>query len=203
MTSAPFTPRVPRVCAAAALALLAGCSSIKNTVGDTWLGEEMFEDEYIPPCPKVRILAGADTLTLFSDGPGRDLTDVRFEVNLRGHRTACGHDIDDETLAGELHVKTQAAMTADRGPADKSRRLEVPYFVVLRDAASGEPLQKRNFTVTFEFEGNRRRVGRLDDEVDLTIPLYPGRTGRDFTILLGLQLTKAQLQFNRSKKGGR
>ncbi|MHC8510344.1 MAG: hypothetical protein ACYYKD_13330 [Rhodospirillales bacterium] len=190
------------VCAAAVLALpAAGCSSIKKTVGGTWLGEEMFEDEYIPSCPKVRLLTHHDTLTLFTAGPGRDLTDVRFEVDLNGYKLACGHDIDDETLAGELAVELNAVLIVDRGPADKSRKIAVPYVVTLRDADDGTLLQKNRFFAAIEFEGNQRRKRMLDETVEMTIPLFPGRTGRDFVIYIGLQLKPEHVEFNRSKKG--
>lgn len=196
-------PLLRAFCAAALLApAAAGCSSVKNTLGDTWLGEEMFEDEYVPPCPRVRLQPLHDTLTLFRDGPGRDLTDVRFEVDLNAYKLACGHDIDDETLAGELYVELNAVFVVDRGPADKSRRLAVPYIVALRDAADGTVLQKNRFFAEVEFEGNQRRKLALDETVEMTIPLFPGRTGRDFVIHMGLQLKPEHVKFNRAKKGG-
>lgn len=157
----------------------------------------LFEKPLPPLCPEVNILANADRLSLFREGEGRDLTDILFEVDFEGYVVGCEYDLDDDTQSGQLFVELQVAMAIQRGPADKDRRAEIPYFVVLRDASDGALLEKSVFNAAAQFNGNQRQVGVLDDPVELTIPIYSGRSGADFTILLGLQLTEDQLNFNR------
>lgn len=161
----------------------------------------LFGDDAPPLCPSVHLLKDADRLTLFRDGPGRDLTDTRFEVDLEGYAVACEYDIDDDTREGELAVQVQPGFIVRRGPADKTRAIDVPFFVVLRDANDGTPIEKANFSTRVEFPGNQRQIGLIDEPVDLTIPIYAGRDGGDFSILLGLQLTADQLDYNRTTGG--
>jgi hypothetical protein len=168
-----------------AVAALGGCSLI--------------EDEGPPLCPAVNLLKDADRLVLFRDGDGRDLTDMRFEIDLEGYATTCEYDLDDGV--GTLAVQVQPGFVVRRGPADLTRRVDIPFFVVLRDANDGTPIEKAVFSTPVTFEGNQRQIGLIDEPVDLTIPILEGRDGGDFSILLGLQLTPAELDYNRSVGG--
>ncbi|MBV8167866.1 MAG: hypothetical protein JO021_13815, partial [Alphaproteobacteria bacterium] len=40
------------------------------------------DDVGAPPCPRVAVLADASHMAVYRDGPGRELTDIRYEADL-------------------------------------------------------------------------------------------------------------------------
>jgi hypothetical protein len=148
-------------------------------------------DEGPPPCPPVLRVPDAVRLVRF-EGPGRDLTDVRFEAALTGVRLAC--DYDDGVMEGRLQVTVEAL----RGPADRERRAGFAYFVAIA-TADKTVLAREVFELTVPFEGNRTRVA-VSDELTPRIPLKPGETARDYRIYLGFALTPEELRYNRRNR---
>ena len=184
-----------RLLSAGVLALFAGACSQQelNTINP-------FADKTPPPpCPSLNVLADAANLTRFRPGPGEDLTDVLFEARMANIGMACEHDIDEDTRDGRLEMSVQLFLEADRGPADRSRKAQLPYFVSLTDS-DRTPLVKEVFDVVVDFPGNRTRVAAMDEPVEIDIPLKAGQTGRDFKIWVGFQLTREELAYNRRQR---
>jgi hypothetical protein len=153
-------------------ALLAACTS----------------DEAPPPCPPVLRVPDAARLVRF-EGPGRDLTDVRFEAVLKGVRLAC--EYDDGVMEGVLEV----AFEAMRGPADRERQAPFAYFVAIA-TADKTVLAREEFKLAVPFEGNRTRV-TVSEELTPRIPLKPGESAFDYRIYVGFSLTSEELRYNR------
>ncbi len=151
----------------------------------------------LPPCPKTRVLTEAGEITRFRAGPGRDISDVLFSGRVVDVVGACEHDIDDDSKAGEMTVEIAPVLALERGPADRSRMAQFEYFVVLLDSAR-KPISKNLFEVRVPFEGNAGRIQYTDTSVTLKVPLKAGQTGRDFEILLGFQLARDEVEYNRS-----
>ena len=149
-------------------------------------------DEGPPPaCPAVIILKDADRLVKF-EGVGRDLTDVRFEVDVDETQLVC--EYDDEEIESAVGIRFIAA----RGPADQARTASFSYFVAVVNR-NQEILAREEFDLAIPFEGNRTRVVALE-EVFPNIPLRPGRNGEDYAVYIGLQLTPEELQYNRENR---
>ena len=87
-----------------------------------------------------------------------------------------------------------------RGPANETRNGQFNYYVAIANS-EGSILAKKVFNTGFEFEGNRNRIGGLE-ELTQKIPLRPGERGEDFEIYVGFQLSPEQLDYNRAKLGG-
>ncbi len=153
-----------------------------------------------PPCPEIGILAEANQLTRFRPGPGRDLIDILFEVEMADVGGTCQHALDTETGEGTLTVEMAVVLKAARGAADKSRQAVIPYFVAITDSQR-KPITKSVFQTRIPFPGNTSRLTVTDNNpgVTLDIPLLRGQTGRNFKIYAGLQLTKEELEYNRWK----
>jgi len=144
-----------------------------------------------PPCPIAAVVGDARTLALYAPGPGRDLTDVRFEAAIGATVVAC--EFDENELTAELRVE----IIAQRGPADRDRRGNFEYFVAIADR-DRNILAKERFTMAIEFPGNRTRVG-VFEELEQTIYLKPGESGDDYDIYVGFQLSEDQLRENRAR----
>lgn len=149
-----------------------------------------------PPCPNIIIVKDTSELTAFRPGNGRDLTDVVFDAKLVRFDGTCETDLEDDK-SGTVSVDLQLFFEATRGPANETRTGSFRYFVAIADRA-GKILAKKVFETGFEFEGNRNRVGALQ-ELAQEIPLRPGQLGDEFDVFVGFQLSDEQLQYNRAR----
>ncbi len=159
--------------AAASVFLLAACSS---------------DGQVVLFCPEVLRVADAAHLVRF-DGAGRDLTDVRFEVELQQVGLSC--EYDDDVVESVLLV----TMIATRGPADNQRQAPLKYFVAIA-TLDQKIVAREEFEITVPFEGNRTRVA-VTEELKPRIPLKAGQTGADYQIFIGLSLSREELRYNR------
>ena len=179
---------------AAALALLlslTACTAI----------EDLFGDEYAPPCPEVSVLPEAATVTRFREGPGRDIIDEVFSGAIADVQMGCEHDIDEDTGEGSLSMAVAMMIEAERGAANRDRRAHYHYFVSLTDP-SRKIIAKETFDLPTEFPGNHNRMVITDDPVSLEIPLQKGMTGANFRVVVGFQLTREDMEFNRIRRQG-
>ena len=163
------------------LAVLAGCNPFDEP----------------PPCPRVSILQQASSLTLYRDGPGRDPSDVAFEVELGHADINCGYDFDDDE-GGGVAVAFAVPIGITRGPAAETDRLSVSYFVALTDPRR-QIVAKEVFIAEIAFDGADQRVQAVE-EIEQWIPLGPGESGTAYETLVGFQLTPAQLEHSRRRK---
>ncbi len=189
----PSWPAAAKASVTAAMTMLvAGCGAYDALFGS---------GEIPPPCPHVAVFSDANTITRFHQGTGRDIIDVNFEGEITDIYGSCEHDIDDDTLGGTLTVEISLNIDLARGPANKDRRAAFDYFVAVADA-SKNILNKKIFGVDVEFPGNFTRLGWTDypdQPVLLDIPLKAGKTGKDFNIFVGFQLTREELEYNRRR----
>ena len=73
----------------------------------------------------------------------------------------------------------------------------MPFYVAITDV-SENIIAKETFGSKMDFQQSRRRVGVVE-EITQTIPLA-GRRPAEYEILVGLQLTADQLEFNRKAR---
>ena len=87
-----------------------------------------------------------------------------------------------------------------RGAANRSQQATFQYFVsVVND--DGHILEKKIFPYSVKFNKNRPWAKDQDSPVELSIPLRAGKTGQDFKVYVGFQLSQEELEFNRSGGG--
>lgn len=157
----------------------------------------MFQkEEPPPPCPRISILGDAATITKFRPGPGRDLTDVLYEGVVTNVTGRCTYANGGKGANRALSMKVVLVIEAARGPANRDGRAAFSYFVGITDS-SRNVLNKERFNVRMLFPGNRTRLVITDNPVTLEIPVKAGQSGRDFTIFVGFQLSREDLEYNR------
>jgi hypothetical protein len=152
-------------------------------------------------CPRVAVLSDASRLTRFASETGRDLLDVDYQAEVTDLFAGCNLT---ENEAGESVVIIAVApeILASRGPANKSQRADFTYFVsVVADKQT--ILSKETFPVSLFFDGNRSQVVYRDDNPPVTIdlPWTEAFPTKNYEILVGFQLTQADLNYNRETLG--
>ena len=128
-------------------------------------------------------------MTIYRDGPGRDLTDVAFEVSLVDLIGTCDYDMDDD--GGSVTLNYAVLMAATRGPAATTDRVEVPFFVALSDGAQNI-WAKEVFRTVLVFDEFAVRISSFE-EIRQVIPLRSTAEAEEFESFVGLQLTRGQL----------
>ena len=141
-----------------------------------------------PSCPQVAILDQAKKVTFYRPGPGRDLTDVTFEVAIRDLAYECSYDFSDD--GNSVTVNYNVLFVARRGPAAAADQVEVAYFSAVTNMAR-KILAKEQFTATLQYSGNEV-IAQSVQKLTQTIPFSHGANIWDYHSFIGLQLTTAQ-----------
>jgi hypothetical protein len=169
----------PWLAATALLGALAGCG--------------MFDREKRPgACPRFLILGGADEVTKFRPGTGRDVTDVAFRASVADFNGTCGYDKDS------VKVTLNVVFEIERGPASTARDAAFQYFVAIPQFHP-DPAGKQVFPVSARFEGAAPQLVFVD-ALAMTIPIKDKQLGADYEVYLGFQLTPDEIEWNRTHK---
>lgn len=162
--------------AGAAMIVLAGCGMVGGKTVKL-------------ACPRAGILKEAAAITKFRPGPGRDLTDVIYLARLVNLKSACKYNRKGVT------VDITLALAAERGPAIQGTKATLEYFVAIA-GPGGDILAKKEFATPVSFPNNVTQA-RVADELQQIIPLRRGASGADHRIIIGFQLQRAELEYNR------
>lgn len=159
--------------------------------------------ERAPACPRAAVLNDAATMTRFAPGGGRDPLDIDFDVEIADLASGCQFDKKGKSF-DRLVVAVAPVLVTTRGPANTSRKVEYVYFVSLI-GPDGDIVSKQSFPVTVPFSGNQRQLTQRDDDppVTIDIPLTRLEDAVNYEVLIGLQLTEDELQYNRQRTGAR
>jgi len=139
-------------------------------------------------CPASFIAPDTDKLAEFKPG-GTTLRDVEYGVQIASINSKC--ERADHGLL--LRTKVSFRIVAN-DPA--VRRGTFQYFVSVVDGKQNI-LTKRTYVMPFELDVREHATNRADELVE-NLPLLNTATGGDYAIVAGLQLTEAQLKFNRA-----
>lgn len=149
-------------------------------------------DEPPGPCPVATQVNDAARMTRFKEGSG-DLSDVLFEVAIDNVAYECEYDGEEA-----IDMAVTLTMVAAEGPANPDNSATFAYFVAVA-TTDRQILAREDFTVTVPFEGNTTRV-KITETVEPRIPLPPGQTGANYRVFVGLAITEAELQYNRTRQ---
>ena len=176
----------------AAIGLLGGCETVEKVKG-------VFADPIILPCPENKILADAAEVVRYIKGDGRDLTDVDNEGKIVNVGLACTTRIDKETRVGLMEVEVSFYFEATRGPANRNRKAQYPYFISVTDL-NRKVLYREQFNIAVDFSNNRSKLNFRSDPITIELPLRPELTNKNYLVYGGYVLTREQLQHNRLRR---
>ena len=142
-------------------------------------------------CPAPVRVVDAGRLTKFQ-GAGRDLTDVRYEVELTEIVVNC--DVEEN----EVEAQVQIAFNVLSGPANQAGKAGFGYFMAV--AKPGQvPLVREAFDVQVPFSGKASRLV-ASEELDIRFLLQPEEAAESYRIYVGLTLSPEELRYNRANR---
>jgi hypothetical protein len=146
-------------------------------------------------CPKVSILSEAAEMTSFRPG-GSDVTDVVFQGEVNSVASECKYDKDSKVIT----MTATLTLVAARGAALKQGDVTLPFFVSIIDNKTVKVLGKKIFQSAVPFPEGHRRSG-VSEVITERFTVGAGHGITDYEILVGLQLTEEQLEYNRKQRG--
>ncbi len=176
-------PIALRLAFLAAPLLLGGCETLRSIDFNP-------PPEIPPPCPRAVVGENAGRLTRFS-GAGKDPVNVVFEAEIADLAGSCIYDDDS------IEVDLQIQLIAGRGPATTDDKAKFSYFVAV--ARTDKTILSRDaFDTVIELPGNQTRNETVE-ELEQTIPLAEGETGANIVIVVGIEMTPEELEYNRQQ----
>ena len=176
---------------------LAACETMDETYANV---SQLGSSPIVLPCPNYKIIADTARRIQFGKGNGRDLTDILSESLIADMRLACVTKIDRDTGKGIMEVEINVAFGAKRGPADKTRKATLPYFISVTDLKRNI-LYREEFKIAVAFQGNQSTVQFLGAPLKLELPLSNKIKSTDYIVYTGFLLSREQLKRNRRLKG--
>lgn len=160
---------------AALSALLAGCGT----------------DKANPLCPGAAALVEASNLTGFPPGASADPAHALYRVAISNVTTDCSIDPKARTADSSLTIH----FVATRAPNGDAVSYRVPYFVAVRQGPN--VITKKVFWVRFGFDAGQASASFSQPISSTVVHIANKKQPYDYQILVGLQLTRAQLEYNR------
>ena len=96
-------------------------------------------------------------------------------------------------------MRASIEVIAARGPATTERVGQFAFFVALADPTE-RILAKEVFLSPLEFEANQQRLGVVE-QIEQNFTLQSGERAAQYFILVGFQLSRDQLDYNRKSRG--
>jgi hypothetical protein len=149
-------------------------------------------DKQIEFCPGITSVLDAYMAVTFKPGAPALPANALYTVNIVKAGGKCSFDKQGKTSDSSVTIK----FAASRATPGDAAQYTVPYFVAVTEGENIITKTVRN--VTFSFAAGEK-TATFEDDVDSVSLITDGeKKPYDYQILVGLQLTKEQLDYNRS-----
>ena len=171
--------------AGCALLVLSGCG-ITQSIGLTGPSRESKPQN----CPSAGAIVPTSSLTTFKEGMNNDPKGVLYRIAITDVTTECSLDADNGITDSSLTINFKATRT----DAGSEATYRAPYYVaVARDATV---LDKQDAWVSFTFPAGQDVVEFTETVPSTKITLDNGRKPYEYELVVGMQLTHNQLDYN-------
>ncbi len=146
----------------------------------------------VKPCPGAAALADAASLTAFPDGAAPDPSHALYTAQITDVTTDCDLDKKFRSADSSLAITFRVSLAPTGVPLHGT----IPYFVLVN--GDGGILTRRNFKIEFQLDPGQATTTFKDNVASIVIDNGKDKQPWDYQLLVGLQLTKAQLDYNRT-----
>jgi len=172
------------IAAAGAAGSLWGCSTYHSVVN-------YIASDPAAVCPDAAILASTATLPAFDPEKGADPSNVQYTISLTNVSTRC----DFSKRSSEVDSNLTLSFSATRQPGGDSATYRVPYYVALTN--NGEIKDKQLHWLEFKFPRGASNMTAVDSVNSIEFKVERGKRSYEYHLIVGFQLTKAQLDYNK------
>ncbi len=141
-------------------------------------------------CPGSAALVDAASQVVLRTGSS-DPSDIVYRVDIAKVISDCDYDPDTNIVTARIQID----FTASRPPQGDSAQYTVPYFVGIADGNT--IVDKKLYNMQFAFAPGQANATFSDRVENFTMQPSPDKKATDYEFLAGLQITQAQLDYNR------
>lgn len=159
--------------------LLTGCQSAKEKA----------------MCPAIDILANTSALIVIKPGMPSDPANELFTIQMTAAKARCDFDVDEGTTDSDIDITFRAT----RAPSGEAADFTAPYFVAsILDSTT--ILNKKILGTAFSFAPGQSTITFTQN-----VPSFPNRMQNgvkpyQYSLLVGMQLTKEQLDYRKTRR---
>ncbi|HEY4114815.1 MAG TPA: hypothetical protein VGM17_12235 [Rhizomicrobium sp.] len=168
----------PRVCVAVAVLVsvsLIGCGSERK----------------LAECPSVSVLVDTGSLPVMRVPDSGNPADLVYTAQIIDAKRDC----DMPKYSKHVDASVNIHFRAERSKPGEAASYKVPYFVAI--TTEGKVLAKQQFWVQFAFDQGATTADFTDSVNSLSLTVARDKRAAEYGIIVGFQLTKSQLAFNR------
>lgn len=174
-------------------ALLAAAVSCRGSGDDEEMKDAEFPQELV--CPTTGILEEASLMRVFASGAAAAPAGVAYDLEfMRALLLEC--ELNDKQ---EMTAKIRFEARAQPGPARAENTIRYPYFIALLDP-NGKILDKKVLEGEAKFKSGDTQIRFAEEYDKIKFDVPEGKDGQGYEILIGFQLTREQVEFNRAQK---
>jgi hypothetical protein len=162
--------------AALTAAAISGCTSDKS-------GE----------CPTMTALVPASEEAIFAPDKSKDPSNLLYTVEIMRVKGDCDLDKKDTQADVSLNIDFHAT----RSPSGVAAQYRIPYFVAVTEGTE-RVLAKKLFWVEFGFAPGQSTADFSDSIASVLVNAKGEKKTYDYQVLVGLQLTKAEFEYNQA-----
>ncbi|HUO99456.1 MAG TPA: hypothetical protein VMU01_12365 [Rhizomicrobium sp.] len=177
---------VARIAIVSAFAVVpfSGCSMYQSAVN-------YIRSDSAATCPDAAILASTATLPAFDPAKGDDPSNVLYTISFNNVTTRCDYSKRDFTADTSLKLFFKAT----RPPGGEDAQYKVPYYVAVTN--NGAIQDKQVHWLAFSFSKGDSVVSGEDDVDSTVVRVDRAKKPYEYHVIVGFQLTKAQLEYNK------
>ncbi|HEY1710265.1 MAG TPA: hypothetical protein VGG10_18490 [Rhizomicrobium sp.] len=152
------------------------------------------DDDDVPKgfiCPAIGALVDSASLSAFQ-GTAPGAAAPLYRVDITKVYSACSYDAD----SGQIVSRIVIDFAASRSQGGSAVQYTVPYFIATSMDGTNI-VDKKMFAVQVAFEPGQLNTKFSERQDDFTIKPTGDKKSTDYEMLVGLQLTKDQLDYNR------
>ena len=143
-------------------------------------------------CPGASVIVETSIATVFKQGAVPDPAHILYTVEVTGVSSTC--DVDKPALNSSSSV--DISFRATRAPNGGAVEYKVPYFVAV--SQFDRLLAKKVYVAEFSFAPGQTTTTFSQSANAIDVSAGKDKKTFDYVILVGLQLTKDQLDYNRA-----
>jgi hypothetical protein len=171
-------------------ALIAAAISLSGC--DTWRSAVNYiRSDSTSVCPDVSILANTAVIPVFDPHAGADPSNVVYTAQMTGLKSRC----DYSKQHNQVDANVRLFVKVSRPSGGEATHYKVPYYIAV--TSGGEIVDKQIHWLEFEFPQASANL-QLEELVDsVLIPVAKEKKSYEYHLLIGFQLTQAQLDYNK------
>ncbi|GBR50510.1 hypothetical protein AA106555_0237 [Neokomagataea thailandica NBRC 106555] len=164
------------------------------TVTLTGCEDESNPSLFAPACPRTDIPAGTADRFAYT-GQDQDLRNLTSHVQITALSGDCTRGPDGPEKQKMVRTRVGLSFTIERGPATTQDKVTIPYFIAIMQ--NGKIVDKKTFNDTFSLTPNVSTQTAKTELRLIDLPASANLQENPYTLEVGLQLTRSELDYNR------